>query len=151
MTLLIYCPNCKKQTENQPIPIGLTKNSTNDLVITSRCIFCDEFKVKKLSDTELNSIPDEVRNLMQVNVPCFNQLNGFEFANIIRKKNVNVGEKLDLQESLSNLPGFIWSKYPKEKHFPGYQYLGPSTRLDIRVNENNQPKPGEEPISETDQ
>ena len=37
---------------------------------------------------------------------------------------IQVGGVFDLQNSLSNLPGFIWSKYPKEKHFPGYSYLG---------------------------
>ena len=30
-------------------------------------------------------------------------------------------------------------------------YLGPGTRLDIRLNENNIPKPGEEPINAIDQ
>ena len=50
----------------------------------------------------------------------------------------------------SYLPGFIWSKYPKEKHLPSYNYLGPGTRLDIRLTENNLPKPGEEPINEID-
>ena len=58
---------------------------------------------------------------------------------------------LDLQNSLSNLPGFIWSKYPKEKHFPWYSYLGPASGLDIRLNENDQPRHGEEPVSPTDQ
>ena len=50
---------------------------------------------------------------------------------------VNNGGIFNLQNSISNLPGFIWSKYPKEKHFykfpaGSYSYLGPSTRLDIR-------------------
>ena len=63
------------------------------------------------------------------------------------KKN---GGKFDLQDSLSTLPGTPWAKYPNEKHFPGYQYLGPSTRLDIRLDQNDNPRPGEEPISPTD-
>ena len=34
---------------------------------------------------------------------------------------------------------------------PNYQYCGPSTRLDIRLDENNKPKSGEEPINRVDQ
>ena len=33
---------------------------------------------------------------------------------------------------------------------PSYNYLGPGTRLDIRLDENNLPKQGEEPINEID-
>ena len=56
----------------------------------------------------------------------------------------------DIQKFSEKLPGFIWSRYPKEKHLPSYNYLGPGTRLDIRLDENNLPKPGEEPINEID-
>ena len=54
------------------------------------------------------------------------------------------------------MPGLIWSKYPGENHwykfpFGSYSYLGPSTRLDIRLDQNDNPKPGEEPVSPTDQ
>ena len=61
---------------------------------------------------------------------------------------IQIGGVFDLQNSLSNLTGFIWSKYPKEKHFykfpaGAYSYLGPSTRLNIRLDEHNQPRPGE--------
>ena len=56
----------------------------------------------------------------------------------------------DIQKNLANLPGFIWSKYPGEKHLPGHNYTGPGTRLDLRL-ENGpdglRPKPGEEPIN----
>jgi len=45
---------------------------------------------------------------------------------------------------------FTQSKYPGEHHYPGYSYLGPGTRLDIRLDQNNQPKAGEEPINELD-
>ena len=44
------------------------------------------------------------------------------------------------------MPGFIWSKYPKKIHmvnkfvFSGYLYLGPSSRLEIRLDETDQPK-----------
>ena len=57
----------------------------------------------------------------------------------------------DIQKSTSKLPGFIWEKYKGEHHLPSYNYLGPNTRLDIRLDENNQPKPGEEPINAIDQ
>ena len=57
----------------------------------------------------------------------------------------------DLQTLSSKLPDFPWSKYPGEHHLPGYQYLGPGTRLDIRLDENLKPKPGEEPINRIDQ
>ena len=56
----------------------------------------------------------------------------------------------DIQKFSSKLPGFVWAKYSGEKHLPSYNYLGPGTRLDIRLNENNNPKPGEEPINEID-
>ena len=39
----------------------------------------------------------------------------------------------------------------KDKHFPVYLYLGPASRLDIRLNKNHQPWQGDEPISPTDQ
>ena len=57
----------------------------------------------------------------------------------------------DIQKFSKNLPGFIWAKYKGEKHLPSYNYLGPGTRLDIRLDENNNAKPGEEPINAIDQ
>ena len=45
----------------------------------------------------------------------------------------------------------MWGKYKGEHHLPSYNYPGPNTRLDIRLDENNQPKPGEEPINAIDQ
>ena len=57
----------------------------------------------------------------------------------------------DIQKFTSKLPGFIWEKYKGEHQLPSYNYLGPNTRLDIRLDENNQPKPGEEPINAIDQ
>ena len=69
---------------------------------------------------------------------------------------INNGGMFDLQSALRKMPGFIWSKYPKEKHFykfpaSAYSYLGPSTALNIRLDENDQPKSGEEPVSPTDE
>jgi hypothetical protein len=57
----------------------------------------------------------------------------------------------DIQSFLSNLPGLPWAKYPGEKHIPQYQYCGPSTRLDIRLDNNDKPKSGEEPINRVDE
>ena len=53
----------------------------------------------------------------------------------------------DIQKFSSKLPGFIWSRYPGENHLPCYNYLGPGFRFDIRTDEYNNPKPGEEPIN----
>ncbi|ESP01307.1 hypothetical protein LOTGIDRAFT_157485 [Lottia gigantea] len=47
----------------------------------------------------------------------------------------------DIQKSLSSLPGFPCAKYPGEKHLPGHNYTGPGTRLDLRLDENDKPKP----------
>ena len=38
-------------------------------------------------------------------------------------------------------------KFPTES----YSYLGPGSRVDIRLDDNDQPKPGEEPVSPTDE
>ena len=76
---------------------------------------------------------------------------------------VNNGGRFDLQSALGKMPGFIWDKYPGEKHMiykfnklnkspiNAYSYFGPSSRLDIRLDENDQPKVGEEPVSPTDE
>ena len=76
---------------------------------------------------------------------------------------VNNGGMFDLQSALGKMPGFIWSKYPGEKNmiykfnkfnkFPlsWYSYLGPSSDLKIRLDENDNPRPGENPVSSTDE
>ena len=51
---------------------------------------------------------------------------------------------------LAKLPGTPWAKYPGEKHLPGYNYCGPGTRLDIRLDEQNQPQSSEHPINAID-
>ncbi|ESP02401.1 hypothetical protein LOTGIDRAFT_172059 [Lottia gigantea] len=56
----------------------------------------------------------------------------------------------DIQKSLGSLPVFPWAKYPGEKHLPGHNYTGPGTRLDLRLDENDNPKPGEEPVNRVD-
>ena len=45
----------------------------------------------------------------------------------------------------------LFQKYPGEHHFPGYSYLGPHSRTDIRLDENLNPKKGEEPINSLDE
>ena len=45
---------------------------------------------------------------------------------------------------------FIDSKYPNEHHAHGYSYLGPGSRLDIRLDSSGNPKRGEEPINALD-
>ncbi|ESO87381.1 hypothetical protein LOTGIDRAFT_166529 [Lottia gigantea] len=56
----------------------------------------------------------------------------------------------DIKKSFGSLPGFPWAKYPGEKHLPGHNYTGPGTRLDLRLDENDNPKPGEEPVNRVD-
>ncbi|ESO82846.1 hypothetical protein LOTGIDRAFT_155882 [Lottia gigantea] len=56
----------------------------------------------------------------------------------------------DIQKSLGYLPGFPWAKYSGEKHLPGHNYTGPGTRLDLRLDQNDKPKPGEEPVNRVD-
>jgi hypothetical protein len=60
------------------------------------------------------------------------------------------GGSLDFHKILSKLPGAPWSKYPNEKHPPGYNYLGANTRLDLRLNPDDSPKENEEPINDLD-
>ena len=64
---------------------------------------------------------------------------------------VKNGGRFDLQSALSKMPGFIWSKYKNEHHYPKYSYFGPQTALKIRLDENDQPKVGIKPVSPTDQ
>jgi hypothetical protein len=45
---------------------------------------------------------------------------------------------------------FTQEKYPGEAHVPGYSYLGPWTRTDIRLDEQYNPKPNEQPINKLD-
>ena len=66
------------------------------------------------------------------------------------KKHISHKRGGDLQTMSSKLPNFPWAKYSGEHHLPGYSYAGPGTRLDIRLDENDQPKPGEEPINRVD-
>ena len=40
---------------------------------------------------------------------------------------------------------------PFEKHLPGMRYCGPGTKLDLRVDENGKPFPGNEPVDRVDE
>jgi hypothetical protein len=40
---------------------------------------------------------------------------------------------------------------PFEKHLPGCHYLGPGTRLDLRLDELGKPLPGNEPVDRVDE
>src|ERR1700727_2818916 len=40
---------------------------------------------------------------------------------------------------------------PFEKHLPGMRYCGPETRLDLRVDEDGKPFPGNEPVDRVDE
>ena len=56
----------------------------------------------------------------------------------------------DIQKTLSTLPGLPWAKYKGEKHIAKYSYCGPGTNLNKRLDGNNRPKQGEEPINRVD-
>lgn len=56
----------------------------------------------------------------------------------------------DIQKTLSTLPGLPWAKYKGEKHLPGYSYCGPGTDLQRRLDEDEKPRQGEEPINRVD-
>ena len=62
------------------------------------------------------------------------------------------GNALDVQSFLGKVPfGAPWSRYPNEKHLPGHNFTGPNTRLDLRLDNNDQPLPDSKPINRIDQ
>ena len=44
-----------------------------------------------------------------------------------------------------------WSKYSGEAHLPGYNFCGPGTRLDLRLDENNNPRLDSMPVNKVDE
>jgi transposase InsO family protein len=56
----------------------------------------------------------------------------------------------DIQKFASKLPGLPWSKYSGEKHLFNHSFTGPGTRLDLRLDEHDQPNPGEYPKNRVD-
>ena len=75
----------------------------------------------------------------------------FQITNIHESQNLKQYFGGDIQKFSEKLKGFSWAKYSGKKHIPSYDYLGSGTCLDIRLNENNIPKSGEEPINAIDQ
>src|SRR5438093_7344174 len=56
----------------------------------------------------------------------------------------------DIQKFLSNVP-FSTTGIPFEKHLPGHSFTGPSTRLDLRLDEHDNPKDWSMPVNRIDQ
>jgi hypothetical protein len=52
-------------------------------------------------------------------------------------------------DSISRL--FTQERYQNERHVPGYNYLGPFTRTDIRLDEQYKAKPNEQPVNKLDE
>ena len=50
-----------------------------------------------------------------------------------------------------NIVDVLNAVLPFEKHLPGMRYCGPGTRLDLRVDENGKPFPGNEPVDRVDE
>ncbi len=63
---------------------------------------------------------------------------------------MNKGGLVDVQSFLSKLP-FTTTGIPYEKHLPGHSFAGPNTRLDLRLNPNDNPKEWSLPIDRDDQ
>ena len=65
--------------------------------------------------------------------------------------NLKTGGDFDFASKFGkiNLP-WPGKKYPGEKHVFGHNYTGVGTRLDIRLDENDQPESGEEPKNRID-
>ena len=81
------------------------------------------------------------------------QFNGHNFTipRIHESQNLKQYFGGDIQKFSEKLLGFVWAKYSGEKHIQSYNYLDTGTCLDIRLDENNIPKSGEEPITAIDQ
>lgn len=60
------------------------------------------------------------------------------------------GGKIDFHNILSKLPGMPWAKYKGEKHLPSYNFLGPQTALDKRLDSDGNPLPHSVPINRVD-
>ena len=59
----------------------------------------------------------------------------------------------DLVNSLNSVTSNIklpWAKFPGEMHFPGASFMGPGTRLDIRLNEDGSYKDWSKPVDRVD-
>ena len=63
-----------------------------------------------------------------------------------RKKIISPKDETDL-----DFVQVINTVLPFEKHLPGMRYCGPGTRLRNRLNPDNTPKPGHEPVDRVDE
>ena len=70
---------------------------------------------------------------MQPTLTCHCLGHHFKIPSIKISQNLKQYFGGDIQKFASKLPGFIWEKYKGEHHLPSYNYLGPNTRLDIRL------------------
>jgi len=80
-------------------------------------------------------------------------INALEFSGYT--KSINNNEILKtlltlMDETDLDLVDIVNVIIPGEKHLPGMRYCGPGTRLDLRLNEDDTPKPGNEPIDRVD-
>ena len=104
-------------------------------------LYCVKCKARTQTINETTTVTKNNRNALTGNCATC----GTKIFRFIKKSDGDIVAKL------SGLPGLPWDKYPGEKHLPGYSYCGPGTRLDIRLNKNNQTDPGEEPINAIDE
>src|SRR2546428_786219 len=56
-----------------------------------------------------------------------------------------------MDETNFDIVDVVNTTLPFEKYLPGIRYCGPGTRLDLRLNENDKPFPGSEPIDRVDE
>ena len=75
--------------------------------------------------------------------------NGYNFK--IPQSSLHYGGSFDFQKAFGNI-NLPWygKKYSGEKHVFGHSYTGIGTRLDLRLDKNDKPKPGEEPKNRVD-
>ena len=55
---------------------------------------------------------------------CHFNGNNFTIPHIQKSQNLKQYFGGDIQKFSEKLPGFVWSRYPGEKHIPSYNYLG---------------------------
>jgi hypothetical protein len=60
-------------------------------------------------------------------------------------------ETNSLDETDFDIVDVINKVLPFEKHLPGMRYCGPGTRLDLRLDGNGKPLPGNEPVDRVDE
>ena len=81
--------------------------------------------------------------MQKLNIYAINKVNLNENSSEMETKSQDSTD-FDITDTLNVL-------LPFEKHLPGMRYCGPGTRLDLRLDENEQPKVGQEPVDRIDQ